>query len=210
MILQKLIEDYTSGESSSVTYETAQMLLEAIRYCMEEYYQEKAETEGTQPEKEVQENGRYEKLPMPKGELPAEQIYREGREAVLRKVYRTKDIYERIIADFDDYGCMHYRDTILKGMPAFFVRYEPRFCPQDHILTLDYPVSEHLETLCGVDRIYRYLLCVEREQAALSQFPREAVIECLQEICLEYESLFLDNIWETFCRYRNLNEKDFA
>ena len=42
-LLWDLTKKYTANQSSSVTYDTAQMLLEAIQYCMEEYY--KAETE---------------------------------------------------------------------------------------------------------------------------------------------------------------------
>lgn len=190
-ILEKLIKSYTSAQSSSVSYETAQMLLEAIHYCMAEYYREKAEMSDTQGTEAV----------MAREEIAPTQLYKEGYEAVLRKVYKVKEIYERLILDFDDYGCTHYRDTILKGMPAFFLRYDPKFCPQDHILTLDYPVSESLEGLLGVDRIYRYLQCVELEKEKLSNLPREVVIASLQEACPEYKELFFDNIWQNVCQY---------
>lgn len=42
-----------------------------------------------------------------------------------------------------------------------------------------------METLCGIDRIYRYLQCVEKEQEELSKLPREMVVQCLTEVCPE-------------------------
>ena len=38
-IVAKLSEKYTGGDSTSVTYETAQELMEAVLYCVREYEQ---------------------------------------------------------------------------------------------------------------------------------------------------------------------------
>lgn len=186
-ILEKLMKAYTSAQSTSVSYETAQMLMEAIQYCIREYYLEKAEAGGEQETEGL----------LTVENIPVTQLYKEGYEAVLNKVYRAKAIYERLILNFEDYGCRHYRDTILKEIPKFFLYYDPKFCPQNSVLTLDYPVEEDLKDLCGADRIYRYLQCVEREQEELSKLPGERVAACLGEICPKYEELFLDNILST-------------
>lgn len=42
--------------------------------------------------------------------------------------------------------------------------YDVRYNPQNHILTLDYPILEDLGEMCGIDEIYRYLECVKLEQ----------------------------------------------
>ena len=179
-LLWDLTKKYTANQSSSVTYETAQMLLEAIQYCMEEYY--KAETE----EKAA--------IVTAARDIPLETIYRKGYEAVLKKAYLAKKVYERILPDFEDYGCRHYRDTIIKGIPVFFMRYDPQFCPQEHILTLDYPVEANLTKLYGVDLIYEYLQCIEKEQKYLKHFSTEQVRSCLRKVHPDYEELFLGNV----------------
>lgn len=63
-------------------------------------------------------------------------LYQQGYEVVLEKTVRAKKIYEQIIANFRSFGNRCYEDTIIRGMPEFFVRYDARFRPQDHLLTL--------------------------------------------------------------------------
>ncbi len=204
-IFQKLVFKYTSNESSSITYETANMLMGAIIYCIREYY--------TDDDKELYEDNFLRQGQDDAGlgnmiindKTNVEQAYLEGYEKVIKKVYRTKQIYDEIIDDFEDYGCLHYRDTILKGMPEFFLRYDPKFCPQDHLLTLDYPVMHLPEELTGIDRIYVYLLNIKKEKKYLDRFPVIKVIEILEKESPENEELYLGNICELV-----LKNADFA
>jgi len=178
-VVSRLTDKYTSKESTSVTYETARVIMEAVIYCIEE------NTGG-------KDNGiRTEQ------DLPAAQVmYDRGYEIVIGKVYEAKAIYDKITADFEDYGCLNYRVTILEGMPAFFLRYDPKFKPQDHLLTLDYPVINRTPDLCGVNLILTYLKGIEAEQKFLDCFEREAVIRLLESIVPDYQELYLDNICE--------------
>lgn len=170
-----LTDKYTSKESSSVPYETAQMLMEAIIYCMDE-------NRGQYPMAEA-------------GKLPAARImYERGYEIVLEKVYASKELFEQIMKSFEDYGCMNYRDTVLYGMPAFFTNYDPRFQPQNHLLTMDYPLLGGYPDLCGADLILEYLKGIQEEQMFLNCFERRAVINLLESILPEYQELYLDNI----------------
>lgn len=179
-LVAKLAERYTSKDSSSVSYETAQMLMEAVIYCIREW--------------EEQGIGDFLAAGAGGSRTDWEPAYRAGYERVLEKVRLAKEIYEDLIADFEDYGCINYRDTILKGMPGFFVEYDPRFCPQDHILMLDYPVLSVPEHLCGIDLILEYLRRIQIEAVFLRCFPRERVVHVLRGISPEYRSLYLDNI----------------
>lgn len=175
----KLADRYTSADSSSVPYETAQMLMEAVIYCIREW-------EG---------QGGCLLLGGAGGTgIDWEPAYRAGYERVLEKVRQAKGIYEELIVDFEDYGCQNYRDTIIKGMPGFFVNYDPRFCPQDHVLMLDYPAMSVPEDLCGADLILEYLRGIRMEAGFLRLFPREHVAGVLRGIMPEYRSLYLDNI----------------
>lgn len=178
-LVAKLADRYTSLDSSSVSYETAQMLMEAVIYCIREW----EEQGGCLPSAGAGGIG-----------IDWEPAYRAGYERVLEKVRQAKRIYEDLIADFEDYGCRNYRDTIIKGMPGFFVNYDPRFCPQDHILMLDYPAMSVPESVCGVDLILEYLRCIRMEAGFLRLFPREHVVGVLWGIMPEYRSLYLGNI----------------
>lgn len=175
-IVGKLTEKYTSKESSSVTYETARTLMEAVIYCINE-----AETEldftivdEKQPNLAL--------------------LYERGLNLVIEKTKEAKNLYDRIIEDFEDYGCINYIDTILKGMPAFFTRYDAKFHPQNHILTLDYPLIINLPDLCGIDLISAYLKGILIEKHFLHCFDRFAIRNLLVNIFPDYQTLYFDNL----------------
>lgn len=178
-VVARLVDKYTSKESSSVSYEAARMIMGAVIYCINE-------TSG---------NG-GDNIPAAGTCPPAQQMYEAGYEMVVNKVYEAKEWYEAIIADFEDYGCRNYRDTILHGMPAFFQRYDCRFNPQDHLLTLDYPAMFRRKGACGVDLILEYLKGIYAEKQFLSCFERQPVTDLLESIVPEYRVLYLDNICE--------------
>lgn len=169
-IVANLADKYTSKESSSVSYEVATMLTEAVVYTVEECFDEP----GTEA------NGR--------GLLVQNQetgdmalFYERGKDIICRKVYEAKDLYEKIIENFQDYGCVNYRDTILKGLPAFFTKYDYKFQPQNHILSLDYPSLIQNEDLTGIDLILQYLKGIYIEAEFLSKFSPMAVRQCVME-----------------------------
>lgn len=154
--------------------------MEAVIYCICECMEDNLPTVGN-------------------GERPkADVLYEKGYKKVIAKTKLAKDIYDSFIEDFNDYGCRNYKDTIVKGIPVFFMKYDPMFAPQDHLLTLDYPLMEDDRKesigLCGVDLILFYLQCIRKEQRFLSRFEPEAIKEMLRRIRPEYESLYLDNI----------------
>lgn len=176
-VLAWLTDKYTSKESSSVPYEAAGVLMEAVMYCIRESLAGDDETI----------------LPAAR-KLPAMEMYQRGYQMVLDKVYRAKEIYEEIIRDFTDYGCRNYGDTILKGMPAFFLKYDPRFRPQDELLTLDYPLITRNPDLCGVNLILEYLEGIRIEKRLLDSFSPQVVRKLLEREMPEYRELYLDNI----------------
>ena len=177
-IVAGLARKYTSGESSSVSYETANRLMDAVLYCIGECH----ETSGNAPRG---------------GEPPDEALlYRRGAALVLEKVYEAKSVYERIIGVFDDYGCKNYGDTIKRGIPAFFVRYDPVFAPGDHLLALDYPLLCGNPPLRGIDLILEYLRGIQLEMCFLGCFDTEAVRRLLRRVSPQYRELYLDNLCE--------------
>lgn len=174
----KLTEKYTSKESSSVTYETAQMLMEAILYCIREFDTSSQTSVASQTP------------------ISAELAWQEGLKLVIDNVYKAKEIYEGLIEHFTDYGCRNYHDTILKGMPEFFLHYDPKFNPQNHIPTLDYPLIFGYPESCGIDLILEYLEGIRLEQSFLECFASRHICNLLETITPDYQELCMDNICE--------------
>lgn len=189
-----LVEKYTSKESTSVPYETAERLMEAVLYCMREA-------------------GDGAGLVTTTKSGSARELYDWGYQCVLEKTKRTKTLYEALLEDFESYGNLCLADTILKGMPAFFTAYDPRFYPQNHILTLDYPTIRGLEGACGVDAIERYLRYVALEQQFLRQFPRDYVRRELagyEELFVNLCEIVLRNVLGSMICGRKMTEASFG
>lgn len=177
-IVERLADRYTARESSSVAYKTAGMLMEAALYCIKEG--EGAFGNGVMADRLPDEN----------------MLYEQGLRQVMENVYEAKGIYEKLLLSFEDYGCIHYRDTILKGMPEFFVRYDPVFTPMDHLLTLDYPLLCGNPPLNGSRLILEYLRGITLEADFLGFFDPGEICGLLMGISPEYEELYPGNICE--------------
>lgn len=174
-IVAKLADKYTSKESSSVNYEVAAMLTEAVVYTVEECFDRENVSEvgmNAKGESLIAQNFETRDLTV---------FYEKGKDIICRKVYEAKDLYEKIIENFQDYGCVNYRDTILKGFPAFFTKYDYKFQPQNHILSLDYPPLIQNEDLTGIDLILQYLNGIYIEAEFLKKFSTTVVRQCVME-----------------------------
>ena len=198
-IVAELAKRYTSGESSSISYEAAGQLMEAVLYCIREY-----------------EKGKAFSLTTGKN-LPARRCYERGLELVEKKVQDALKLYNRMMLYFSSYGNRCLQDTVEKGMPEFFKWYDYRLNPQNTLLTLDYPILMDLSANTGIDRVYGYLLCIQLEQKFLRKIPRDFVIGALSEYDSRYQWM-IDNLCEVVLfkviRYiildKNLTESDFS
>ena len=97
--------------------------------------------------------------------LSAQQAYERGLACVEKKVRAALSLYNELMTAFDSYGnrCLYY------------------------------PVLQDLSAYTGIDRIYEYLHCIEKEQAFLRTFPRNDVIDALARYNPAYEDM-VDNI----------------
>lgn len=183
-LVAELIDEYTSKDSTSVTYETAQMLMEAIVYTI------------NQAMEELEESQVGAALFDQKSEMSVRTFYKKGKQVIQRKVLEAKAVYEKLMLLFDAYGCENYRDTIQKGIPEFFKHYDMKFEPQNHILTFDYPLFKENTQLSGIDKLLNYVNYACEETLFLSYFEKEGIQEVLRTTLSEYEALYLDNICE--------------
>lgn len=176
-IVAGLAESYTAKESTSITYEKAQQLMEAVIYCIHEC--ELAEQLSL-----VSEDG-----------LSAQKMYALGVIRVEEKVRKTLKLYNEIMTCFSSYENACLYDTVAKGLPEFFKWYDCRLEPQNTILTLDYPVLFDLSQQTGIDRIYNYVRCIQLEQTFLNKFSPAFVTGVLSKYDKNYP-LMIDNICE--------------
>ncbi len=176
LVVAELADKYTGKESTSITYEKARQLMEAVLYCIHEY---EAYPDGRQI--------------LPADRWPeAKTAYGLGYDLVLKKVKETQMRYNKMMKDFNSYKNRCCYDTFVKGIPAFFQYYDPRFKPQDHLLTLDYPVLASMSSLCGADAIDRYVMCAVLEQDFLGKLPEVYIFHVLEAYDPEYEELFIN------------------
>ena len=171
-VVAELTRKYTSGESSSVTYETARHLMEAVLYCI-------GELEGGT-------------LPMGGGTLPAGQAYRLGCEKVREKVKAAEQAYRKLLGYFSAYGNENYYDTVVKGIAGFFIRYDARFSPQETIITMDYLVLISLNGKAGIDAVAEYIRCIALEQRFLGAFQENFVTDILTRFHSGYRRQFFN------------------
>lgn len=184
-VVAALGEKYTGYEHSSVTYEKAQMLMEAVLYCIGEY-------EGTSLQEEREEaRGQEEKgaLLLKNKKISAQEAFGKGQDLVTEKVNKLRRLYNELIPGFWDYGLICLGDTVRKGIPSFFLNYDVRFAPQETLLTLDYPVLKDLGGRTGVDAVWEYMMCIAVEQRFLGKLPASLVREMLMAYHEEYEGL---------------------
>lgn len=172
-IVGSLTEQFTSHESSSVTYERAGQFMEAVIYCIAHC---DCETE----------NGLMVSKPR------AEEAYRTGYEAVISKVKRTQEKYNRLLTFFDDYGNRNYRDTVEKALPGFFMYYDAKYAPMETMITMDYPVFGLDMNMEGIDMIAQYIDAIWKEQQYLNKFPRDYVLDELRLFHPKYENEFFN------------------
>lgn len=211
-IVGKLAEKYTLGESTSVTYETAEKLMGAVIYCIREAERNGCDSAaGKRPwedafsgggENEAHAGTGMEKRAEGQAELTsqeemtAEQKYEKGLEYVEEKTKRALALYNELLPDFLFYENQCLYDTVVKGLPEFFKWYDIRFEPQNTVITLDYPVLKDISDHSGIDRIFEFIRCIRLEQEFLSAFPATCVTGWLKKYNREYRET-ADNICET-------------
>ena len=183
-IVAELTEKYTSKESTSVSYNTAKQLMNAVIYCTNEIDMDYNELDFKESD--------YNAVKTMAENHNAKVAYRTGYELVIKKVLRTKALFEEIALDFNAYRNRAYYETVMKGMPAFFLYYDPKFNPQNHILTLDYPTMKSVQNSCGIDAIYEYLSYTKLEQEFLKVFPEKYITTLLSCYHADYEELFIN------------------
>lgn len=169
-VVATLTEKYTCRDSSSVTYEAANRLMEAVLYCINE-----CNSEG---------------LILHSQRFTAKEAYERGLQLVQDKTCTARKLYNTMGLKFNSYGNENYHDTVTKALPGFFKLYDIRFAPQDSIITMDYPTICPISGVSGIDAVEKYILYISIEQRFLSRLPEDYVLDILYQFDRNYRKQF--------------------
>lgn len=164
---------YSGYEHSSITYEKAQMLMEGVLYCIDEY-------------KRMDSNA------LLINHVSAREAYRYGHEIVMDKTRKLHALYNEIMADFSDYGLKCLKSTLTEELPGFLSKYDFNFAPQETLALPDYPILKNLDGLSGIDFVLEYTECIRMEQHFLKKFDHGYVVEILSEYHSDYKELMVN------------------
>lgn len=170
-ILKEIIMRYTKGESTSVTVETAEKLLNSICYSIDAYsisIDNPEECIAILKEKSIKE------------------IYNGGIEIVTACVKESKLLYKKIMPRKLKVPLMAYNDT-LEAILGLFDKYEIVFNAQDKIATIDYPLAFDDMNAKGIFYIKQYLETLELENEFCNLFDIEDITKTLNDYGKIYE-----------------------
>lgn len=196
-IVSELAQKYTGYENTSITYEKAQSLMEAVLFCLNEYNNSYADS-------------------LVKKDISVKEQYNIGTKLLSEKVEDIRKIFNELSFQFDDFGVKCLYDTVQKGIPQFLKWYDIKFCPQNTILTLDYPLLTDCSFLTGADAVYKYIRAIQTEQIFLGMFDRNYIMLILEKYNSEYRdmienicSIVLTNIIGHIAIKKPFNDIDF-
>lgn len=196
-IVSELAQKYAGYESTSITYEKAQSLMEAVLFCLSEYNSSAKDS-------------------LVQKDISVKEQYNIGAKLLSEKVENIRKIFNEISFQFEDFGVKCLYDTVQKGIPQFLKWYDIKFCPQNTILTLDYPLLIDCSSLTGADAVYKYIRAIQTEQIFLGKFDRNYVMLVLEKYNFEYRdmienicSIVLTNIIGHIAIKKPFNDIDF-
>ena len=173
-IVSELAQKYAGYESTSITYEKAQSLMEAVLFCLNEYNSSATDS-------------------LVQRDISVKEQYSIGAKLLFEKVENIRKIFNEISFQFEDFGVKCLYDTVQKGIPQFLKWYDIKFCPQNTILTLDYPLLIDCSFLTGADAVYKYIRAIQTEQIFLRKFDKNYVMLVLEKYNSEYSDM-IENI----------------
>lgn len=181
-IVRELAEKYTSKESSSITNDCARTLMKAVLYCInhsKENFPKKTDESVQLDSKE---------------KCSAKIAYQIGYRCVCEKVEMARCEYNQMIQEFQSYGNLNYEEVVKVALPGFFYRYNPKFLPQDSVITMDYPTLIPVvgTERSGIDAIEKYIHCIYLEQKILQTLDSELVVKLLTNYREDYRNHFFN------------------
>lgn len=170
-ILKDLIKRYTKNESTSVSVETAESLLNSLYYSIDAY------TSSLKDPECCIELLRVKSL---------QEIYNSGIEIVSEAVIETMMLLNEVKENKLDIQNEVYNDTIEKGIPKFFKSYNLVFDAQNGDCDIDYPLLFDDMKARGIFYIKEYLEKLKMENEFCNYFNKIDI----QTLFIDYASVY--------------------
>ena len=169
--LAKQIVLYTVGDSSSVTTDTAKLLLTSITFTLEQALEADNKTHGYLLNTEI------------------EDVYNKGQKVLLEKIDEGKSLLELMKQIAPSYANEYYWATY-RGIKSFFAKYNPLFLAHEIPGEIDYPLCVSVpEVQMGIEYINDYLKRIFFENHILSMFNSDLVDRLLKKAYMDFSSL---------------------
>lgn len=179
-LLAKHTESYTNGDSSSISVDLAQSLMDSIMFtigvCLKTY------PDCDEAALALQKEG-------------INVLYINGLKIINKLLKATKKTHTAITDNLMRTKNEFYHSTIVDGIEEFFEEYYPEFEAQEIYITADYPVHHQMEPLLGIEFINKYIECIYFENLFCTNFSTEDIHNLLCGYDKNYEQL-LFNIYE--------------
>ncbi|MGG7179265.1 DUF6179 domain-containing protein [Clostridium paraputrificum] len=177
ILLGKVTERYTMGDSSSVPIEIAEELLKSITFLL------KKEMKNSKSMVDIFE---CESL---------EGAWKDSWITIEKDITIGKNLLEEVIKTSTGIENISYEDTVM-GFKNGLKVYDYRFLAHEITCSIDYQLSNPVdEDLQGIDFINEYLTRLLFENKFCNNFEKEKIIEILKSYCRDYKGLLI-NIFE--------------
>ena len=182
-LLTQRVYDFTKGKSSSVPEETAETIMGSIAFTLSLY---------------LKNLGDHDAALLSLKEEPLANLYQKGRNMIDEQVKWGRFQLEEVKKTRLPIEHIAYNDTITKGLSGFFLTYDRDFAAQEIPASIDYPLSEDLTNLAGIQYINHYLQNLRRENQFCLQYPPEEIEALLRGHAENYAHLLINIFMPVF------------
>lgn len=174
MILGRLIQAYTKGETSQVSVEIADRIFQSVEYCISLYHEN--EKKLYEKESKLSANQDIHACDQsPETSNKSEQIsmisaYEKGYLLGEECAQQTKKLWIKVKNSSVNVDNNSYRETIWNGTGQFFDRYSLRFAANEIPKELTYPLANKVTGVSGIIYVKEYLTSLLLENQFMAKF----------------------------------------
>lgn len=177
VLLAKKSATYNSGESSSIRIEYAENILQSIMFTI-----------GVALKTEDIPDDALKQLCA----QCISKIYEVGRKKIDRMLKVTSMLHKMVVKNMISTENHTYNSTLIGGINGFFKLYNPEYSAHEIHITADYPTSNPITDLAGIEFIEKYLEAIFYENMFCSKFPVENIHSMLCGYMRGYSELVIN------------------
>lgn len=178
LTLQKLAKKYTLNDSSTMTIELAQKLLNAILYSINFYLDSLNENNTSITTANI--------------ELDSFEMYEKGQILIKKCFENAHKSYICLKNNILDVHNLSYYDTISNGLGQFFEQYNIQYQPHETPGSIDYQLFMPIDGLEGIRFIDKYIKLLEIENNFLIKFDMYDINALLKGYSADSDALLIN------------------